>query len=180
MVNDKALEISRPLSIERLGERGFETQFVASENERKALAARFGILAIDRLEASLSARKAGPGTRVRLTGQVTAEVVQACVVSLEPVKSVVSEDFSQLYQLDPAETAAKEVEVSPSADDDEPEPLGPGGLDLGEAVAQQLALMLDPYPRRPGAKSTATTGMGSAEGESRRHPFEVLKALKPR
>ncbi len=59
-----------------------------------------------------------------------------------------------------------------------PEPVGPGGIDLGEAVAQQLALALEPYPRAPGAAlpeepCARTGGARAAEG-----PFAALESLK--
>jgi hypothetical protein len=59
-------------------------------------------------------------------------------------------------------------------EEEPPEPVGPRGIDLGEAVAQQLALALDPYPRAPGAALPedlrAETGAES--------PFAVLERLK--
>ncbi len=180
MENHQVPELSRPLAVERLGKQDIETRILASDAERAALATRFGLLALDRFEASVSAHRAGPGARARLTGHVTAEVVQACVVSLEPVRSVVSEGFSQLYDLDPSATPAKEVAVAPGIEDDEPEPVGPNGLDLGEAVAQQLALMLDPYPRVPGASLPPAQDPLGAEDGGKRRPFEALRALKPR
>jgi hypothetical protein len=62
--------------------------------------------------------------------------------------------------------------------DDPPETLGPDGLDLGEAVVQQLALALEPYPRSEGATLGALEWRGEdhqdAGGES---PFKDLKTL---
>ena len=173
-------ELSRPLATERLGDTVYQTRIVASAAERAALAERFGLVALERLEATLRARAVGPGRRVRVEGHVDAAVVQTCVVSLEPVRSELGEDFTQLYGLDPVETPAKEVAVAPGAEEDEPEPVGPGGLDLGEAVAQQLALMLDPYPRAPGAGLAAAADSGAGEAGGGAGPFEVLRTLKSR
>jgi hypothetical protein len=58
--------------------------------------------------------------------------------------------------------------------------LGPDGLDLGEAVTQQLALSLDPYPRAPGAALPEDlTGPGEAQAPPE-SPFAALKTLKER
>jgi hypothetical protein len=55
-----------------------------------------------------------------------------------------------------------------------------GRIDLGEAVAQQLAIALDPYPRAPGAglgPDGFTAGPGNTAGKQ---PFAALAALKKR
>ena len=184
-------EMSRPVSPERLGEAPYETRVVASEAERAALAARLGLLELVRLEARLTLRRGAPGARLRLEGHLEAEVVQACVVSLEPVAGTIEADFVQVYQLEPPleasaleapSGAAPEVTVGPGSEDEDPEPLEGGELDLGEAVAQELALALDPYPRAPGTRvPEAYRAEDQGEGEAGRHrPFAALKALKPR
>ena len=171
--------MSRPVSLERLGEAPYETRVVASQAERAALAARLGLLDLVRLEARLTLRRSAPGPRLRLEGHLEAEVVQACVVSLEPVASILEEDFVQVYLLEPPPGAAPEVTVGPGSEDEDPEPLEGGELDLGEAVAQQLALALDPYPRAPGTSVPETyRPQGGQAGQHR--PFEALRALKPR
>ena len=63
------------------------------------------------------------------------------------------------------------------AEDDDPEapddiPYGGGSIDLGEAAAEQLALALDPYPRRPGAVLAETTAAAD------RSPFAALARLQ--
>ena len=174
-------EISRPLALERLGDAPHETRVVANAAERAALATRFGLLGLARLEAGLTLRRTGPGARLRLEGRLEADVVQACVVSLEPVANTIEEDFVQVYLMEPAGAPAREVVVAPGSeeDDEDPEPLAAGELDLGEAVAQQLALALDPYPRAPGTR--VPEGYRPERGAAGRHrPFEALRALKPR
>jgi hypothetical protein len=94
-------------------------------------------------------------------------------MTLEPVASGIEEDFTLLYSLKPgpgpvsegmvAREEAREVVVDPEAEEP-PEPLGPGGLDLGEAVAQQLAVALDPYPRAPGAALGPAPGAPETPG----------------
>ena len=59
--------------------------------------------------------------------------------------------------------------------EDPPEPVVDGGVDIGEVVTEHLALALDPYPRREGARMRVGDWAGS-EGDS--SPFAVLKSLK--
>ena len=90
---------------------------------------------------------------MRLDGHLSAEVVQTCVVTLEPVTVVIDVALERLYGCDVAqdfEDGAGEVFLD-LADDLPAEPLTDDVLDLGAAAAEQLALELDPYPRKPGA-----------------------------
>ncbi len=80
---------------------------------------------------------------VRLDASFAAELVQECVVTLEPVPSSIAEEFTLLF----AATRDQRTVVLDSAEETV-EPLADGRIDIGEAVAQQLSLALDPYPRR--------------------------------
>lgn len=166
-------EFSRLLPVRRIGERELVEQIEAGPEERAALARRFGLLALDRLAARLRVARCGRAL-VRVEGRLSAEVTQACVVSLDPVPAHIEESFVLTYTLEPAGAAAGEVVIEPEEEEEPAEPVGPGGIDLGEAVAQQLALALDPYPRAEGAR-LAEAAPAEAEKES---PFAVLKTLK--
>lgn len=135
-------EFSRPV---RLAPEPREVVLDADAAERAALAARFGILGIHALSAHLALRPETGGT-IRVRGKLLAEVEQACVVTLEPVRQQVDATLD-LRILAEGETPADEDPESP----DEVESEG-GTVDLGEAVAEQLALALDPYPRAEGAE----------------------------
>lgn len=171
-------EFSRLFPIEALGDDEAIERIEASEAERRALARRLGLLSLDRLVADLRIGRPEAGPVVSLAGRFEAEVTQACVVTLAPLSSQVAQAFASLYA--PAAEAAGEagpVDVNPAADDP-PEPLGPHGLDLGEAVVQQLAVALDPYPRAEDASLEALDWQGRAQDETARpSPFKGLEGL---
>jgi uncharacterized metal-binding protein YceD (DUF177 family) len=145
-----AAEFSRPIDVAGLGDRAQSHAIAANPAERAALVRRFGLHALSRLEAQLSLRRRGE-RNVELSGDFAAELEQVCVVSLEPVPAEIRRSFRQIYSADlPAESLG-EVVVDADEEEDAPEPLG-STIDLGEAVAQQLAVALDPYPRRPDAQ----------------------------
>ncbi len=160
-----APEFSRLVSLARLPESGRAENLKASPAERAALAQRFAIPAVDRLEAALLLRPE-PGGGVMVTGTLSADVVQACVVSLEPVAQRI-EDAVVLRLLPPNE--------EPSDDPDSPDEIPVEGdtVDLGEAIAEQLSLALDPYPRAPGAELPQEAAGSGAAG-----PFGALAALR--
>ena len=135
-------EFSRLIARERLGGQVLVEEISATPQERAALARRFGLLGFDLLAATLRIESGDGKGVLRLEGHLSAEVSQACVVTLEPVASRIEEDFTLLYSLEPvpaSDGAEKEVVVDPEAEDP-PEALGPGGLDLGEADALRRAM----------------------------------------
>ena len=170
-------EFSRRVQLEGLGEDEVTKEIEATADEREALAERFGLLSVESLTATLRLRRLAGRPLVRVTGGFVAEVVQSCVVTLEPVASRLGGKVVRCYTLAPAE-AAVEREILVDLDEEEPpEPVPAGGIDLGEVVAEQLALEIDPYPRAEGAKLERAEWGGGAERDS---PFQVLGTLKER
>jgi uncharacterized metal-binding protein YceD (DUF177 family) len=158
-------EFSRPVNLARLPPEGRAERLAASPAECAALARRFAIPAVHRLEAAVDLRPE-PGGLVIASGRLWAEVVQDCVVTLEPVTQQVEERV-WLRILPPGHALSDDPEGP-----DEIEAAG-DVVDLGEALAQQLALALDPYPRAPGAALPAEFSAQRAEG-----PFAALAALR--
>jgi uncharacterized metal-binding protein YceD (DUF177 family) len=164
-------EFPRPVDLTRLGDAAMRMTIEANAAERAALAKRFGIPAIDSLRADIELRRIRGGTAVKLSGSLSADVTQACVVTLEPVKQHVEEPFEILYA---DEVTDEQSAIGAVSDIAWPEPLPQGALDVGEAVAEQLSLGLDPYPRAPGVElERHWTG----EGESAK-PFAALDKLR--
>ena len=166
-------EFSRTVRIDTLGEAPRALSIEASEGERAALARRFGLVAIERLAAEVSVARAK--LDVTAAGTLSAAVVQSCVVTDEPVPAAIDEPFEILFR--PHREAAhpdEEVELGETEMD---VTFYDGALvDLGEAVAQTLALALNPYPRAP----TAAEALKDAgvQDESEAGPFGALAALK--
>jgi hypothetical protein len=183
-----APELTRPIAIDRIGT-GWRTQVIeTSADERAALAARFELLELPRLSAEVRLRRARAGRYVEIDGTLRAAVVQTCVVTLEPVAASVEERFALLLgPIGGANEAAAGTEAI--VDLDEPEPLEGDAIDVGELVAQQLSLALDPYPRAPDAPAPDSLapdsltpeafGDPAAAGEPRgdvpESPFAVLR-----
>ena len=82
-------EFPRPIATHDLplGGRSFDIE--ATPDERAGLARRFEILAVNNLRADGVIRPEAGGRRVKLEGHLSAEVVQTCVVTLEPVTAVI-------------------------------------------------------------------------------------------
>lgn len=126
---------------------GRYVRLAPSEVERMAIAKRLGLLGLPSFEGKVHLRPTkGGGRGVKVTGILSAKVVQACVVSLEPVEGEVAEEFEA--EFGPVEEA---VNVELTLEDEDPvEPFEDRGIDIGELAVQHLSLSLDPYPRAEG------------------------------
>lgn len=168
-------EFSRIVTLDALGPIPERVEIEANAAERSAVAERLGLVALEQLSAQLLLERQGPG-KVRLSGELRARAVQSCVVSLEPVTAELAESFAVHYaDGERSEQRGDEILVE-VAEDESPEPLAGGTIDIGEAVTQQLVLALDPYPRKPGAVAPASVEGGT--GLTENGPFAALSALK--
>jgi uncharacterized metal-binding protein YceD (DUF177 family) len=168
-------EFSRFVEADSVGTHRMERRISANPEERAALAKRFDLIGIDRLEAVFSLKRAGGGV-IHVSGTLEADVTQACVVTLAPVPAKVAEAFSADFA-DEDRRRPAEGDLDFEAEDP-PEPIRNGHIDLGELAAEQLALALDPYPRAPGAAIPAEYSPDEdAEEEPERpiNPFSILK-----
>ena len=158
-----------PLDRIRDGER---IDLVADEAECAAIAKRLGLASLDRLEAH--AVIASKGEQVRATGRVKAALAQYCVASNEPVPARIDECFELLFRPEPRDRADDEVELG--AEELDVIFHDGAGIELGAAIADTLALSLDPYPRGPNAdEALKAAGVLSEEQAG---PFAALAKLK--
>jgi uncharacterized metal-binding protein YceD (DUF177 family) len=173
MVEDQStgVEFSRLVDAGEVKRAPRRIELSADEAARAAICARFAIEAVDRFDASISLRRTPVGL-VHLQGAIEAEVVQQCVVSLEPVRSEISETFEIYYSEEGPGEASGDL---PMDDELWPDPIVDGKIDVGEAATQQLCLALDPYPRREGvAHEGADT---DPEPMPSRRPFAGLAEM---
>ncbi|OYX93718.1 MAG: DNA-binding protein [Novosphingobium sp. 17-62-19] len=146
---------------------------VPDETERRRLAGRFAITAIDSMRAELFLTV--DGQTVEAKGKLTASIVQMCAISGEDFPVKISEPVALRFVPSSAHHAHDE-EIEINADDcDEIEYEGTV-FDLGEAVAQSLALAIDPFAEGPDAdKARAEHKLG---GDVASGAFAALSALK--
>ena len=173
-------EFYRPFDTGEMSEDVAEREIAANDDERAALAGRFGLQALDKLSAALTVRRVRDDM-FHVSGRLSAAVVQQCVVTLEPLRSSLDEPVAVTFVKSKAAPKGKAAEAEEGLEDEGPEPMNGDLIALGEAVAQQLAISLDPYPRAPGASLEAVLPRGSAaekEPEKRPSPFAVLETLR--
>ncbi|HEY0084628.1 MAG TPA: DUF177 domain-containing protein [Allosphingosinicella sp.] len=171
------VEFSRTFRIDTIGGAPRGVSIDASEAERAALAARFGLEAIHALAAEAVLTRDGETVVAR--GRVTASVVQSCVATGEPVDEDVAEDFAIEFrphvQVDSGE---EEIELSEGERD--VVVYDAAAVDLGEAVAETVSLALNPFPRSAKADEVLREAGVKSEEEAKAEasPFAGLAALK--
>ena len=121
----------------------------ATEEERTELARELDILSCDSLKATYRLKSLGGG-RYAFSGDLAAEVTQACVVSLDPVPARIREEFSitlaPAAALEDEPVVAGDREVSSIPDT---APIENDRVEAGSLIYELLSAALDPYPRKP-------------------------------
>ena len=166
-----APEFSRIVDTRSIGNDPVRLEATAAE--REALAKRFGIVAIDSLTAAVELEPVKGA--IQAAGTLSAKIVQACAISGEDLPVTVAETLSLRFVPEGApHRPDEEVELG-AGDLDEIEFSGTQ-FDLGEAVAQSLALAIDPFLEGPNADEFRKTS--GYFGEERENPFAALAKLK--
>jgi uncharacterized metal-binding protein YceD (DUF177 family) len=151
---------------------GDRLDIVADEEERAEIRRRLDLESLDRLEAHVTLAKAGD--IVRAKGRMTATLQQSCVVTGEPVAAHVDEPFEIMFRPEP--TVGPDDEIELGEEDCDVVFTDGGMIDLGGAIADTLALGLDPYPRSAGAE--AALKEAGVLTEEQASPFALLAQLK--
>lgn len=173
---DLAEIFSRKQRIGGIGAAPVRRRITADVGECGALAAEFGLPGIAGLtgDFTLQAARGQTGSFIDAELTLEAKVTQVCVVTLEPFEVKVQET-AQLRFVPAAALGegAELAELNPESLEGPDEiPYTGESVDLGAALAEQLALALDPYPRKPGAELPA------GFTDSVAHPFAALAARR--
>mgnify|MGYP001090661691 CR=1 FL=1 len=178
-VNDR-LTLTYPVPVLHLPQKGVTVTIGTDEKERAALAAAHGLEAVNAFSAEFLLtpwKKDG----IRLRGRVDAEIVQACVVTLEPLTSAIAEEVDTVFVPENSRLARIRVDESgemllDAEGADSPETFSGDRIDVGAVAEEFFELAIDPYPRKPGLPDAAEPRIfGEGEGgEGPVSPFAKL------
>ena len=174
-MSDRPPPYTHPFDLAGLSERGAELSLSPDAAERARIAAWLGALEVPRLDVTIRLARLDDGV-CRYDAEFTAEVVQACVVTLDPVPARHSGTAARRYRVIAKipRRAARDLDIDPSNDEDTPEAISSSLLDVAAPVLEELSLMLDPYPRAEGV----TFEPPKDESKAADNPFAVLAKLK--
>jgi len=158
--------LSEPIRLNQIGA-GLTRRLEPDEAQRRVVARWLDLQSLDAFVTEMTVAPAPVGWT--LSGRITAEAVQRCGLTLAPVPARIDQSF-RIALAEAGENEASEVEVF--LEDDTPDLIEDGRIDLGHHAVEQLSLALDPFPRAPGAEFTPP------EESAEISPFAVLKVLK--
>jgi uncharacterized metal-binding protein YceD (DUF177 family) len=171
-----ASSFSHAYNLGRLGRAGDRVAFSAHGDQLREIAAWAALRAVESFSATIDLQKIS-ATRFSYDATLRAEIVQDCVVTLDPVRSSIERVLHRELHL--AESRHPPVDgdvvVDPASDDEDVfEEIASLHYDLATPLLEELILAIDPYPRAPGVTFAAPEDP-DAKPES---PFAVLKNLK--
>jgi uncharacterized metal-binding protein YceD (DUF177 family) len=175
-----------------------DVQHIKGQKERFALkpdpalcqtiADFMGIEALSDLEAVLYIHKMPKRYLYKVTGNIKATLTQQCVVSLEPVKTTITDDslegwysndtnviaLEKAKRLKIAETQ-KDAEFPIMNDEDDPDIIEDNMIDLGALALEYLVMNIPLFPRADQAKIAP-----EYVEDEKKNPFAVLQGLLPK
>lgn len=161
-----------------LSEAGDEIAVAAMPADLTRLAEWADVASVESFLGIVTLQRLSP-SRFLYRAVLDADVVQNCVVSLEPVRSHLERKFSRILQVIPrsyrreADDERGGVLAPATGDDEVPEEIESYRYDLAAPLLEEFSLGITPYPRAPGVEFSAP-----ADFESEKSPFAVLGRLK--
>ena len=172
-MTNPAPEFSRPVRVDQLARHAQGVTITADASECEALAQRFNLLSLSRLEADYALSESNGAIEAR--GRIRAKLAQPCVATGVAVPETIDTDFLLRFV---AETSDEGGDEELEIDSQDCDIIGYDGqmIDMGEAVAETMALSMAPYPRALDADTyLRESGVLTEEQAS---PFAVLQSLK--
>ena len=161
------LPYSEPVRLHQVGA-GVTRTLEPDAAARARIAKALDLASLDAFTAEMTLAPSPGGWR--LSGRVWASLAQTCGITLEPLPVEIDAPFTVSL----AETVDEDSEeIVITLDDESPDPIEGGQVDLGQYAVEQLALRLDPFPRKPGAEFVQPPEPAEIS------PFAVLKQLRP-
>lgn len=164
-----SLSYSDPVRLHQVGA-GVSRTLTPDDAQRGRIAKALDLASLDRFEADIRLEPSAGGWT--LSGRVRAHAVQTCGLTLEPLPVDIDETFS-VALTESEEPRGEDDEIEITLEDESPDVIEDGVVDLGQYAVEQLALRLDPFPRKPGAEFV------QPQEPVEISPFAVLKALRP-
>lgn len=153
---DHRSPVSFAVNIARLPQKGMPVRIEANAKQLEALAHAHELEAVSSYVADLNVT-AWKRHGIRVSGTVKAQIVQACVVTLDPLEATIDEEVEALFLPEDSKLGRLGFEtggeiVLDAEGDDAPETFSGDSIDIGAVSEEFFGLAIDPYPRKPGVE----------------------------
>jgi uncharacterized metal-binding protein YceD (DUF177 family) len=176
-------ESSRLINVEGLGRDPVKINIRATKEECKSLADDLDIIGLSDVMVSGLVRRQQKSDRIEVLATLKAQAVQACVVSLDPVSQAIDVEFTVYYTFNKEDVVSEEIDYVVGMDEEDlPELIVGGRINVMDIIAEQIVLALDPYPRKEdvAAVNVAVTTEETEKSQEVHRPFANLKDLMSR
>jgi hypothetical protein len=172
------VEFSRCIKIDEIGKGDSSHEIAATLEECAAVATRFDLLKLDKLHATISLNKNAIGIQAK--GHFSATLEQACIASNEAIADTINDEIDILFLPLSEQHIVPDSEVELTADECDVMLHNGRVIDIGEAVAQSLALSVNPYPRSKNAEQQLRAAGVKRDDDviAPSGPFAALSAIK--
>lgn len=174
-MTEQALPFSHIYDLGDLSQAGADVHIALKADALARLAEWADVSAVTGFVADIALKKLTPN-HFTFDMSWNADIVQSCVVTLEPVAAHLSGTVTRELTLIQRTRRKKEEDIPPleSMDDEDREDIDNPHYDLAAPLLEDFLLAIDPYPRKPGA-AFESPAASEPKPES---PFAALKSLK--
>jgi len=172
-------DFSFAFQVDKLGPNPKRIHIEATDEELTELKERFDLKSLDFFKGTVILKRL-PRQKIEAIYEAKAKITQECVVTFKPVKNLINLEFQRIYEpLSKSPRDKKEVEIDIESTEDL-DPIIDGVIDLGAALAEELGLEIDPFPRADDTNyGDYSVGPEITEEEiESSNPFAVLADLK--
>ncbi len=174
-------EFSYIVKVKDVSTKGKLCKLVATQEQCDALAKRFDLEGLKDFQANLEIKDAGKDQGVTLIGKLFATAYRRMGLSDDTSEVIVDDTINIRFLPESRITPELDEENMMTLDSEDLEPMPQDSFDLGELMAQYLALSVDPYLSDDMLFCAENLGQGVSINEpelARINPFEVLSSLK--
>ena len=166
---------SNILTIEDMGNGHKNYVLEASEQQMQYIAEILKLEKIKSFKALMDVNLQRKAHKIEINGKIQATVLQTSVISLEKFDNHYQTEFSRHFDTELTPVQLKEMEFD--FDEDEPEIIDNGQIDLAAIAMEELALIIDDFPRKKGEIFKFESEFDE-ETSQKNNPFAALAKLK--
>lgn len=166
-------DFSYPLKIEDINQGEQTYKLRANKAQLETLREILQIPAVNYFEADIKLTFQKKKGILDVSGEVRAGLILISVISLDEFEKEYKSNFSLTY--DTNATYEQIREMDEDIEDDIPDIVIDGKIDLGDIAIEQLALVMEDHPRKDGEEFTSVI---EDDSPVRENPFAVLSKLK--
>ncbi|HEY0281238.1 MAG TPA: hypothetical protein VGC27_01295 [Rhizomicrobium sp.] len=172
MNDEQTAPIHRLYELGDLSQAGSLIKIAADGEDLKRLAHWANVDSVRAFSARIELRRLSR-TSFSFEAELEADIVQSCVVTLDPVATHIAKHIARELHFSPLPREEGGELTLSAGDEDVPEEISSLDYDLAAPLLEEFLLAIDPYPRKEGVAFEPP----AQPAEPPQSPFAVLKRL---